>query len=255
MKAVAEKGDDINIIVILGAKPNSLLPRIKPDVVVAANSAVEIALNYRNEYGCKIISLVPGKDLFEQDHIRNSIRKSKPDKLVLLGTVNISDDPLGYVTDKLGIEASDVEIVSLHERNWGLTKFIGWRRFLIMLESTITRGLKHTMMVAIPDILHKKSFDWMGRSTGLNAILYTMKNIPKPRKIIVAGVGIQAEDVDGQHFNGQGIFKAKTAKADRLTMKHWKDDCRREVYTTDETLHSLGGVQMWKGDTFSLPND
>jgi hypothetical protein len=232
-------------VIVLGSKPNAAMPDVEPRIVVAANGAAELAVTYRDRYGAEIVSMVPGRDLFEQEHIRVSIKKSVPDKLLLLGTVHIENDPLGYVEKELGIAPESVTIVSLHERNWGLTRRLGWRRYIIWITSSLVRGLRHLCTVAIPDLFGKRNFNWMSRSTGLNAILYSLDHF-SGSDIVIAGIGLQA----GSHFNSAGVFKAKTARMDRLTMKYWLPQKRINLYTTDPILSELGKVSKWEGPTF-----
>ncbi len=194
--------------------------------------------------------MVPGRDLFEQAHIRESIRKSSPDELLLLGTIHIEDDPLGYIEKELDISADKVTIINLHDRNWGLAKAFGWRRYVILIRSSLMRGIRHPFLTALPDMFGARNFNWMSRSTGLNAILYSMERFKDTEDIITAGIGLQA----GGHFNNVGVYKTKTARMDQLTMKYWIPDKRSRVYTTDNAMSEIGNVPMWTGETFKAGN-
>ena len=234
------------LVVVLGSKPDPCLPDISPLAVVAANGAIEIALEYRKRFGTKIISLVPGKDLYEQKHIRDSIRVSCPDSLYILGPIPVSIDQYVYVKNELGIARDFVKIISHKEKNFDFTIIFGWRRYIIGLKSLYLRGFRYLLFYVVVDIFTKREFGWLGRSTGINAIIFSLYNFPEAKQIVVVGVGL----FSGGHFNQVGKFRSKTAKMDRLTMRHWIPAKRLKVFTTDAMLFKHGAVPLWQGKYF-----
>ena len=70
-------------ILVLGSKPNSIIPNIKADYVYAANGAAEIAENYKKNYiNTKIVSVVTAPE-FERNHeVQKRVINSNPDILV-----------------------------------------------------------------------------------------------------------------------------------------------------------------------------
>lgn len=235
-------------VIILGSKPECHLPDVEPEIVFAANGAVEIGLFYRKKYGSKLISMVPGKDLFEQEHIRHSIKQSQPDHIILLGTTHIESNTLGYVNKELQLDSSKVSIMSMYERNWVLVKSLGWRRYVYAMKNSLVRGLRHPLTVALPDVLTNRVFDWTGRSTGINASLYALREYPE-HQVVMAGIGLVA----GGHFNNEGVFKKKTAQADQIMMQYWVPKLRKQLFTTDDVMHEMGKVPKWEGPLYTVP--
>jgi hypothetical protein len=224
-------------IVVLGAKPEAIFPDIAPEFVVTANSAVELALEYRKKFQSKIIALVPILELRRHKFIQDSFVRSQPDEIVLLGAVPEDKE---FVSE-LNLTNSKVEVLSSFDTNWGLVKQLGLGRFFIALDSIKKRRMKYFLFEALPDLLLVRKMEWMPRSTGINAVLYSLERFPKSKQIIVTGIAPQ----EGSHYNGVGYFTKKTADADLITLKHWKLEHKKNVYTTDEVLSRMGKFPLW----------
>lgn len=232
---------DIKIVVVLGSKPNSKFPDIAADVVLTANSAVEHALKYRNKYGSAVISMAPCNHLGDKDYIQDSISKSEPDELVILG--GCISEVESFVRQKLELKNTKVNILNSHYVNWGLLDLLDLRKFVVLLISLFRRGLKYFVSNAVPDFFGKRDLDYLARSTGLNAILYVIERFKNVETIVITGVGLQ----EGGHFNKLGEFTDKTAKADRLVFSNWSLSRRRMMRTTDEQMNKIGHVTKWEG--------
>jgi len=72
-------------VVILGSKPEADLPEIGAPFVLAANGAVEMGVKYREKYNSRIIGMVASIELKEREHVQQSLIKSQPDEIVVLG--------------------------------------------------------------------------------------------------------------------------------------------------------------------------
>ncbi len=229
-------------VVVLGSKPEALLPAVPAKYVFAANNAVEVATAYRSKYDSRIIATAAADEIRKHAHIQDSFKKAQPDEIVLFG--GHEKEYISLIQDELGLQIP-VTVLSMYERNRGLLRTIGWRRFTLIADLLYERGLVHALTRGIPDLLHRADTPWLYRSTGVNAIMYAHTRFPSA-DIIVAGVGLIA----GAHFSGIGEFKEKTAKADRATMRHWPQSTRSWLSTTDEALASIGGVSKWNGGIF-----
>ena len=228
-------------IVVLGAKPSAALP-VLADCVIAVNGAVETAVQYRERYDSKIIGLVHVIALRKYVHIQEALKKAVPDQMLVYG-----DDPeiVSYIHDVLGLSEMDVICVSTKERLSIMGEILGLRRLLVTMERIKTRGIRHFLRRALPDILLHRNKNWLVHSTGLDAIMYVMKQFPECT-VIAAGMSLQT----AARANNKGEFTNKTALADRGTMKHWPRSRRKQVYTTDSVMSELGDVPMWEGETF-----
>lgn len=233
-------------IIILGAKPNPALPDVKAHAVITANNAAEIGVLYREKYGSKLIAMSASRVLRDREDVQNAFKKSQPDEIVLLG--NVLDSPEDFIHNKLGLKNTEVTILNPQERNNLMLKIFDWKKYLLMAHILWIRGFKNLIRFIIPDLFGKREMSWLNRSTGTNATLYAMTRFPHSREIITAGIGLQK----GTHFNSKGQFKSKDALADRVTMKYWSPQTRKQVYTTDSVMNELGKVQKWEGETFSI---
>lgn len=233
-----KQNEDLPIIV-LGSKPNPILPDVSVKFVFAANGSVEAALPYRKKYNARIIGLVPAIELRKHTHIQNSIKKACPDKLIVFGN---DLDIVSFVHDDLGLNKTKIELVNNKQRRALMNRSIGWRIILIALRRIRVRGFKNFLRKILPDILLNREKDWLMHSTGMDSIMYAMQNFPD-KDVISAGIGLQ----QGSHFNGVGEFTSKTAMSDRDTVKHWLPSRRKHLYTTDDIMHSHGKVSLWRG--------
>ena len=100
--------------------------------------------------------------------------------------------------------------------------------------------------VVLVDLLTKRDFVWMHRSTGLSAIFYSLRRFPNVQKVIMGGIGFKA----GGHFNGVGEFTGKTEAADRITIPHWPESAKLKIETTDKAASELAGLKFWEGEVF-----
>lgn len=234
-------------IVVLSAKPEPALPEVSTPYVLGANGAIEVGLPYREKYKSKLICLVPGLELRKHEHIRASIIKAKPDEMILFGDDGV--DIVSYIKNEMRLPDTKITLYkAVNERHQFMKKVLGWRIVPVMIERVKARGLRHLFRKMIPDMIFGGDKDWLSHSTGLDAIMYAMERFPNTKEIITAGIGLQG----GEHFNKEGVFMAKTAIADRGTMAHWPLSLRPQVYTTDDAMHTIGGVPKWGGPTFRV---
>lgn len=231
-------------VVVLGAKPDPALPLIEVSVVVTANGAVEYAVPYRQRFNSRIVALASSGDLRDRPDMQQSLSKSRPDEIILLG--EHIENPVGYVRNTLGLPDTRVSVLSFRELRHLTDEMLGWRRFLIAGLLLKSRGIKYFIKYVLPDWFGARWTVWLSRSTGLNAILYTLKRF-SDAEVITAGIGLQP----GTHLGG-GIFAEKTAKVDQMVMKHWPSEKKTRVYTTDETMSKVGNVKKWEGETFGF---
>ena len=234
----------VKTVVVVGSKPDSDFPLIAPDVVVTAKSSVEQGLVYREKSGSKIIALVPWPELQERGYMKPALVNSQPEELVILG--DNEKESILFIENILKLENTKVELQTHNQRNFGLLKNLGRAKYTLMLHMLWIRGFRFFIKTAVYDFFGKRDMQWLSRSTGINGIMYARARFPNAT-IIVVGIGL----VGGGHFDGKGVFTKKSAKSDQIFMKHWPQSKRSNIYTTDDNLSSLGGVDKWKGEIFS----
>lgn len=226
-------------IVVLGSKPGAKLPAVAAPYVLTANNAVELGAHYREQYGSKVIAFVPGEELLRHEHIRRSFEKAQPDEVVILGGGKERLESL--IREEMRITAP-IRFLSFKECRGLARKALGARYFIVALRRLFARGASHFINDFIPDLFNRRDMRWLTDSTGFVAIFYALDRW-QSADIIAAGIGLSA----GGHFSGEGTYSEKTARADRLVISRWDRSRRNRLYTTDEALHNIANVPLWKG--------
>ena len=237
-------------IVIIGSKPNAALPMVRASVVLTANSAVEIGLEYRKKYNSRIIAFVTGSALNvprreTYDVVGQALTQSRPDEVIIIGKSKDTDDPVSFVKNDLGLTEATVSFLGHHERIRLMSDALGWRKILVMAHISKSRGITN-LRCAIPDLLGPRNMPWLFCSTGLSAIFYGMRRFSNAREIIATGIGLEG----GTHFNGVGEFTGKSAKGERITVKYWPHKRRLSLFTTDDSMSRIGNIPKWQGEVF-----
>lgn len=241
--------NDVKQIVVLGSKPKADLPFINARVVIAANGAVELGLKYRKKFGSYLIGLVPLQELYNHKHICDSFMKAQPDEIVVMG--GNEKEAESFIHDTLNLRKSKIITLSFNKVNWEMVKLFGWSRFMLAFDFMYKKGLRNFIRNVIPDLIFKREFIWMHRSTGLGSILYSLQRFPEVNQIVVGGIGLIA----GGHFNEIGEFTSKTARADQITIKHWPEKLKKNISITDKIASEISGFKNWSGEVFIRSHD
>ncbi len=239
--------DDLSVkkVVILGSKPGATLPKIDAQVVIGANSAIELGVAYRENFGSRLVSMVPCNHFGDKIYIQDSVRKSCPEEVIVLGECLTGVEEL--VAQTLNLKDTEITIFSARYINWTLLGQIGMGRYFVLLTKMIRRNPKYFLLDFWKDLLGLGRMDLLARSTGVNAILYALSKYKNLEHIVIAGVGLEA----GGHFNGLGSFTEKTALSDRIVFKFWSSEKRSILKSTDTQLCEIGGISKWDNDILS----
>lgn len=230
-------------IVVLGSKPDAVLPDTAAEAVITANAAVLRGVRYRERYGSRLIALVNSSEV-HLESVRQALRESAPDEVLLVGE-HVSD-VRGLLQRELGLHGASVAYMPYRERHALLVSAFGWRRFIVMLDYLRMLPLLYCVRTVLPDVLYHKTYAWMSRSTGLNAILYARRRFPT-NAIVVAGIGLEA---GGHFYDSDGPqFTEKTARVDRVTLAHAPGSFTGSLATTDRFLSDFAGIPLWRGAT------
>ena len=226
-------------IVILGSKPGAGLPAVAAPVVITANAAAEIALEYRKRYDSRIISLVNSGILKRVSSVQQALARAEPDEIVVLGEK--LPDPRGFAETALGLRRTKIECLSFYDRYRLMAMRVGALAPILGLRLD-RKSLKHL----IKDLPAARTMRWSFASAGLSAVSYAMQRFPDADRYVVAGIGLQG----GAHFTGIGSMTAGRGAVDRRVMRKWKRRDRPNLYTTDEAMSRLGDVPLWQGEVF-----
>lgn len=236
------KSDKIffNSIVILGSKPGAKLPAVEASVVLTANAAVELGVEYRIRYNSYIVSLAGSGELKNREYVQKAVSQSYPDEIVVIGEK--INKPVDFIKENLGLINSRITLLSFFDRYQLMAKRVGPLAPIVGMKSINSRVLYKALM----DIIGSRTMNWSFCSTGVTAISYAVDRYPNAKQFITAGIGLQG----GSHFYGVGDMTKGRAKVDRRVMKLWKKEERSNVYTTDEAMSEIGNVPLWEGEVF-----
>jgi len=144
----------MSYIIVVGSKPNSIIPKVKAKKIYCANGAAEIARRYKKKYkNVKIISLVGLREFQKNFRVRSRIIKSQPDKIIVrMGKLNKNELKLKKVKIKNNSVIEQFKFQSkffhmgffnlyLSELFWGKNLFLKIKHFVKRLAGYFNRVL------------------------------------------------------------------------------------------------------------------
>ena len=180
------------IILVLGSKPKSKLPKLNFKKIYAANGAVSKTNVYRQKYkSTELISVTSKKNFEKNPDVRNRIISSKPDRLyVRFGKVNIPYKLRNCKYDFIN-----------HSDQWNFQKkFFKFQSLSLFLAEFFYKDNLFSKIKRFLKLFDNESLQ--GISTGFYSILLALEENPNS-KIIISGIGFSG----GGHF-----YKTKRSK-------------------------------------------
>lgn len=241
-------------VVVIGSKPDSKLPVVDPECVYTASGAVTRGVYYREKYGTFLAS-IQTYAVFKMNNetVLESVAEVKPDKMVLRCTENIFEDQTGFLAKHFSED--QIEYVLRPEQFAIQKRLLGWRIFPAMLErNDDLRGKLRYFKdrILIPWLFqsikpHLKPA--AGCSTGLWTAFYALSRHPEAT-VIISGIGLQA----GEHFypDERFDFSAIMGRIDSYVVRHLPSRIKERLMTTEERMHTVGGIKMWNGETVDV---
>lgn len=188
-------------ILILGSKPDMIIPLIDFKKIYSSNASAEIAKKYQ-----KKINLIPhtcivgAKNFIKIPEIQKRIISSQPDELVIR---SYKDKYIKNFNDNLKKKfISNYDQIKIQSKflNYGLCD-------LIFSEISYEISIYKKINYLIKCIMHD---EFLGFSTGIFAALYALKENPDSQ-VFLSGIGFQG----GDHYYGSGSMTQNRARVDR----------------------------------------
>jgi len=224
----------MSFVIVIGSKPNSIIPKINSSKVYTANGAAEVARKYKKYYpNTKIICLV-GKKEFEKNYrVRRRIIKSLPNRIyVRMGKINIKDIRLKKVKIKNNSVYDQFNFQSkfFHFGIFGLylSEFFWGKNFF--------QKIKHFAKVFIKN-------NWQGVSTGFYSILLSLDENPNS-KIIISGIGMRGGVQYYKSERSKFFEYSYRARVDRFMLRLLKNKYRNKLYSTDKDFCKLAKIEL-----------
>ncbi|WP_156957113.1 hypothetical protein [Synechococcus sp. KORDI-49] len=235
-------------VLVLGAKPDALLPCVEPSYVYCANAAIALSIYYSDSrYSLslnppqKVQSVIGSGEFLDRAQIHRALRLSCPDVICLMGEK--AENPVEFCSDIIGLNpVPQLVCYSFFERYMLLYRRVG------LFAPFVGLGGLRKLKVALKDLLFKRSMHWCHSSTGLAALCLAMDQHPNAN-IIVSGIGLRK----GGHFYGGSLqYSEIRSRSDRWLMRLWRRSSRPELLTTDPQFASLADVDLFSGNSIPL---
>ncbi len=215
---------------VLGSKPGAPLPDIRPEHIITANGAAELAHRYKDHKSG--FTAVVSSLQYKNSTVHSKIIASRPDQIVIRGHKQPRQmEPVNHIS---------------------VTYMDGQRQFrldrsyfgIFALRAFLLRpGLSKAKSI----VRHLQGRDYIfGSSTGLWSVLYALDRFPDLR-VVVTGVGLQG----GGHFYGKDEFRSEDGIKDYLVARHLNREMRSRLLTTDENFSKRTGAALWDGEILS----
>ena len=207
-------------ILILGSKPNMIIPLLDFKKIYSSNASAEIAQKYQ-----KIINLIPhicivgAKNFIKIPEIQNRIVSSQPHELVIR---SYKDKYINYFNNNL----SKKKFISNYDQIKIQSKFLNFGLYdLIISEISYEISIYKKMKYMIKCLLHN---EFLGFSTGIFAALYALKENPNSQ-VFLSGIGFQG----GDHYYGSGSMTQNRARVDRNMFDRLKKKYLDNIFIFD----------------------
>tara|TARA_B100000787_G_scaffold153483_1_gene127703 strand:- start:185 stop:886 length:702 start_codon:yes stop_codon:yes gene_type:complete len=224
-----------NPILVLGSKPESILPKIKFQKIYAANGAAERSNFYKKtNTNLKLICVAGAKSIDNLDEVRSRIINSKPDKLVVR-----------FNKSKYSKELKDKCIIETinYADQWNFQKefFYNPNFSLLIGELSYKENLKKKIKKLIKFFFKK---NLQGVSTGFFAILLALHENPNS-EIVVSGIGMSG----GGHFykdsRDQGFNYDSRAAVDQYLISKLKNKYKLRIFSVDEDFVRVSKTRLF----------
>jgi len=226
-------------VLVIGSKPDSLLPYIAPEHVYTANAALALTKHYLSKgiIDITMITLVTTGHQLRNDNVKAAFRDVLPGRLY---------SRRHCVENQIKQIAPHTKFVQLtNQEQYDFQKnFLGRKlitaqilTFIYLLK--VKGGIKFILKRSMKLIQNKPV---TGVSTGLYAILLAAYEFPH-HNILVTGVGLSS----GGHFDNELVqFGEIRSRLDYQFAKSFPKTLLDRLYTTDRHFSKVTGAKLYK---------
>jgi len=211
-------------VIVLGSKPNSVIPNLNFKKIYTANGAAELGSQIKiDNIETQLNCVVPMREFLKNSHVKEKVLNSNPNRVIFRT----------YERDIKNLFKKNciIENLSWKEQFDIQCKYINYSPYRLYLgelqrNTNITGKIKHMINCII-----KKQFFVI--STGFFAIMLAHKENPSS-DIIVSGIGMSG----GKNFYNSERNKifdyTPRARVDRYIAKFIKQSLRSKIYSVDD---------------------
>lgn len=211
-------------VLVLGSKPNSIIPDLNFNKIYAANGAAERGYFVKKKnYNTKLNCIVPMREFLKNENVKKRVLDSKPDRVVFR---TFERDIKELFSEKCKIE--NLSWKEQFQIQCDYVKFSPYSIYLgeIQRNENISDKFKYFLKCAL-----KKQF--LGISTGFFSIILAHKENPFS-DIVVSGIGMTG----GKHFYKSERSKkynyTSRSRVDRFVSKFIVNSIKSKIYSVDD---------------------
>lgn len=235
----ADKEASTQFVLVLGSRPGSAFPDLRPSAVYTANGAASKALIYKKR-GAAFISCIVSSSSLKKAPVQERVALLKPNQVVARYNKSDANDILGA-----RLPTTEIYHLTMSEQNRLQRSFFGSKCYY----SSIT--MRWSKAYAKGNIRASFPITWIkemlasggGVSTGVFAILYALTKWPHAT-IVCSGIGMAP---GGHHYDGGGSFGMKVAIRDRRLLPSLPAHYKARLRSTDTSMCELAGIRQWDG--------
>lgn len=233
-KALPETKDPV---LVLGSKPDSILPDIRPVHIYTANAAAKRAKPYRELNPDVQLTCIVGGMAILEEYLKKIVKDAEPTRVI---TKNPCPRPL----NDLFPEFRNKGVLTLNRNNKDsyhlqhsiLGRKAYWGEWIKLTSQNILQ--KPTK---IPRILYNLLREKYPRGTSAGMFCVIMAAIEFPgHPILVSGISLQG----GEHFDQVDYFTSSRGKIDRYLCRSLPGRVKNNLFTVDQLMMENGGVQL-----------
>ena len=225
-------------ILVIGSKPDAILPDVVVKKIYVANGAAERAIIYKIKNPLTHIISITGKTALKVKEVRSRIEKLKPNEIVSHnGKINLREffnndwvnDVSHRFLNKKGIDLQKkyYSYLTLRVADFGL----------IFGSGNILFGILRFIYA-----LFIKRKPPMGLTTGCLSILMALSENEKS-EVLVAGIGLKG----GKHYyKYKGKFPDYRGWADAYLIKRLPKNLKSRLLTTDIDFSKIANIKLLK---------
>ncbi len=219
-------------ILVLGSKPEYIIPNLTFNYIYAANGAIERANEYKKKNSkLELISVLGGREFEKNLEVKKRVLNSSPDKIICrLGKI---DYKKYNFSQKLNFQyLTNYQQLKIQSNffNYGLLNILFLETYY---ENSFLKKITHMFRSIRRGAL-------VGTSTGFFAILCALLKHPD-KKIFISGIGM----IGGDHKYSDKDRYNKRSIVDRRLILNLKENYKNRLITLDKDLAHNAHIDLY----------
>lgn len=219
-------------ILVLGSKPEYIIPNLSFKYIYAANGAIERANEYKKSFSkFELISILGGREFEKNLEVKKRVLNSSPDKIICrLGKIDLKKYNFPKKVNFQHLSNFQQLKIQSNFFNYGLINIFFFETFY---ENNFLKKIIHMFRSIGRGAL-------VGTSTGFFAILCALSDHPN-KKIFISGIGM----IGGDHKYSDKDRYNKRSIVDRKLILSLKENYRNKLITLDKDLAHNANIKLY----------